>query len=161
MDSGIAYDQSAGRKLSRHGLRFSARSSGPVRPPRYVVVGWFQLDPAIPENQSWSTIWVWDGFNWTQISPANSPRPRAQHALAYASANQQVVLFGGSGNLFQGHVAFSDTWTWDGSNWTEQFPTNSPPLRYAHAMVYDSAESRSVMFGGFDEQLNSYDDTWV
>ena len=122
---------------------------------------WFQLDPAIPENQSWSTIWVWDGFNWTKIFPVNSPRPRAQHALAYASANQQVVLFGGSGNLFQGHVAFSDTWTWDGSNWTEQFPTNSPPLRYAHAMVYDSAESRSVMFGGFDEQLNSYDDTWV
>ena len=72
-----------------------------------------------------------------------------------------MVLFGGSGNLFQGHVAFSDTWTWDGSYWTKQFPTNIPPLRYAHAMVYDSAESRSVMFGGFDEQLNSYDDTWV
>ena len=161
MDSRIAHDQSAGRKLSRHGLRFSAWPSGPVRPRWPLAVGWFQLDPAIPENQSWSTIWVWDGFNWTQISPANSPRPRAQHALAYASANQQVVLFGGSGNLFQGHVAFSDTWTWDGSNWTEQFPTNSPPLRYAHAMVYDSAESRSVMFGGFDEQLNSYDDTWV
>ena len=112
-------------------------------------------------NQYLGDTWLWDGFNRTQISPANSPRPRAQHTLAYDSVNQQAVLFGGSGTLFQGHVAFSDTWTWDGSNWTEQFPTNSPPLRYAHAMVYDSAQSWSVMFGGFDEELNSYGDTWV
>jgi uncharacterized protein (TIGR03437 family) len=112
-------------------------------------------------NQYLSDTWVWDGFNWTQISPANSPRPRAQHTLVYDSVNQQVVFFGGTGNLFQSHVAFNDTWTWDGSNWTEQFPTNSPPLRYAHAMVYDSAQSQSVMFGGFDEELNTYDDTWV
>jgi uncharacterized protein (TIGR03437 family) len=111
-------------------------------------------------NQYLGDTWVWDGFNWSQISPANSPRPRAQHTLAYDSANQQVVLFGGTGN-FQNHVAANDTWTWDGSNWTEQFPTSIPPLRYAHAMVYDSAQSHSVMFGGFDEQLNSYDDTWV
>jgi len=114
----------------------------------YVVVGWFQLDPAIPENQSWSTIWVWDGFNWTKISPTNSPRPRAEHALAYDSANQQVVLFGGSGNLFQGHVAFSDTWTWDGSNWTEESPQTSPPSRAYHSMAYDSAHGLAVLFGG-------------
>jgi len=55
----------------------------------------------------------------------------------------------------------NDTWTWDGSNWTEQFPMNSPPLRYAHAMVYESAQSQSVMFRGFDNELNTYDDTWA
>jgi uncharacterized protein (TIGR03437 family) len=112
-------------------------------------------------NQYLGDTWLWDGSNWTQISPANSPRPRAQHTLVYDSFNQQMVFFGGTGNEFQSKSVFHDTWTWDGSNWTEQFPTNSPPLRYAHAMVYDSAQSQSVMFGGYDDELNTYGDTWV
>ena len=105
--------------------------------------------------------WVWDGSNWTQLQPANSPRPRAEHTLIYDPAKGQVVFFGGDGNLFESHVAFNDTWVWDGTNWAEKFPQNSPPLRYAHAMVYDSAQGQSVMFGGYDEHLNTYGDAWV
>jgi hypothetical protein len=159
VDPRIASDQSAGRKLSRmaydslhgqvvlfgrqgmwlwDGSNWTQPSPKTSPGPRFgcamaydskrMQVVLFGGQDAIT-NQYQGDTWVWDGFNWTQISPANSPRPRAQHTLVYDSVNQQVVLFGGSGN-FQSHIAANDTWTWDGANWTEQFPTNSPPLRY-------------------------------
>jgi hypothetical protein len=37
--------------------------------------------------------------------------------FAYDSGHQQIVMFGGTQNLDQ--CFFDDTWTWDGSAWTE------------------------------------------
>ena len=78
-----------------------------------------------------------------------SPSARTGHALAYDSARGRVVLFGGfdsSGNVF------SDTWEWDGDAWTDVTPSGantSPSARNNHALAYDSARGRVVLFGGF------------
>jgi hypothetical protein len=53
------------------------------------------------------------------------------------------VLFGGYGNR-----AFSDTWTWDGTTWTQQHPATSPPARGQAAMACDAATGTAVLFGG-------------
>ena len=53
----------------------------------------------------------------------------------------------------------SDTWVWDGSNWTEQFPATSPPARDSASMAYDPATGNMVLFGGFEE--GDLSDTWV
>jgi uncharacterized protein (TIGR03437 family) len=71
--------------------------------------------------------------------------------MAYDSAHGQVVMFGGQD--FTGSVGYTDTWVWDGSNWTQKFPESHPPAQSAHAMVYDSAHGRAVMF--------SLNDTWL
>jgi uncharacterized protein (TIGR03437 family) len=104
-----------------------------------------------------SDTWAWDGANWTQESPQTSPPARSDHAMAYDSVHEQVVMFGG---LVSGTNYLSDTWVWDGSNWTQKFPQASPSVREGASMVFDSAHRQSVLFGGYDSGLN-LNDTWV
>ncbi len=63
--------------------------------------------------------------------------------MAYDPARAQVVLFGGAGS--SGNLA--DTWVWDGNNWTQKNPTNSPPAQYGHAMATDSTHMNVVLNG--------------
>jgi hypothetical protein len=98
--------------------------------------------------------------NWVQESPAASPPARDYAALAYDAAQGQVVLFGGAG--MPGGVLgyFNDTWVWDGTNWTQEFPAASPSARGAFGMAYDAAQNHVVLFGGFDG-ISDLNDTWV
>jgi uncharacterized protein (TIGR03437 family) len=103
--------------------------------------------------------WVWDGTNWTQKLPQNSPPPPGGRsinafvtAMAYDSAHGQVVLYRGDLN---------ETWLWDGSNWTQQSPQDSPQGRVYYAMAYDSAHSQVVLFGGEDTNEVTLGDTWT
>jgi hypothetical protein len=115
-----------------------------------------------------SDTWVWDGSNWTQKSPANSPALRDTHALAYDSAHGQVVLFGGvsvaAGRFFNFD---SDTWVWDGSNWTQKSPANSPPARRYHGMAAEPTRGLVLLFGGSvlgnppDLMGHPVSDTWI
>ena len=106
--------------------------------------------------------WVWDGSNWTQQFPQASPPERYLHALAYDSAHGQVVLFGGDGAWdFNLDYFLYDTWLWDGSNWTEQFPQTRPPKRSEHALAYDSAHDQTVMFAGLVDYPFPPGDTWT
>ena len=62
--------------------------------------------------------------------------------MAYDAAHGQIVLFGGrndGGN-------FSDTWVWDGTNWTQKSPATIPRERYGAAMAYDAAHGQIVLF---------------
>jgi uncharacterized protein (TIGR03437 family) len=102
--------------------------------------------------------WVWDGANWTQQFPQTSPPGRVFFAMAYDSAHDQVVLFGGSDASFN---LLSDTWTWDGANWSQKTPQTSPSSREFFAMAYDSAHGQSVLFGGGDANFNVLGETWV
>jgi len=46
--------------------------------------------------------------------------------------------------------------------WTQRSPAASPPPRHSHAMAYDQARHRVVLFGGFGNPAGcaSYGDTW-
>jgi uncharacterized protein (TIGR03437 family) len=90
--------------------------------------------------------WVWDGSNWTQKFPQTNAVERGNQAMAYDAAHQQVVMFAGFN--YMPASLLDDTWVWDGSNWTQKLPQNSPPARDYHAMAYDSTNSQIVMFGG-------------
>jgi uncharacterized protein (TIGR03437 family) len=103
--------------------------------------------------------WVWDGTNWTQKSPQTSP-PSLQFAgMAFDAAHSQVVMFGGVvGSVFTGSST-NQTWLWDGTNWTQQTPSASPPARQGLAMAFDSLHNQVVMFGGYS--TNYANDTWT
>lgn len=106
--------------------------------------------------------WEWDGKTntWTQRFPASSPSPR-NTTLAYDPRRSQVVLFGGSnakGDCCSSY--YNDTWTWDGQNWTQQFPVSSPPTRVHPAMVYDPNIGATIIYGGFHTPGVGLFDTW-
>ena len=108
-------------------------------------------------GQIFGDTWVWDGNDWTQKSPANSPPARGATAMAYDAARQQIVLFGGFGN---NGSDLADTWIWDGNNWTQKMPANSPDARTDHQMVFDEARQEVVLFGGDLHDID-FSDTWV
>ena len=43
-----------------------------------------------------------------------------------------------------------NTWTFDGRNWTQQFPSTQPPELLLTGTVYDPRFGGVVTFGGFD-----------
>src|SRR5437660_6981519 len=84
--------------------------------------------------------------NWAQASSSGSTPPaRDFAAMDYDSAHAVTVLFGGSA---QGSGDFRDTWTWNGSSWSQMLPQTSPPTVVGGAMAYDSRRGVSVLFGG-------------
>jgi Galactose oxidase, central domain len=94
---------------------------------------------------------------WTRLQPATSPSRRCGHALAYDASRQRVVLFGGH-NEYPPYQDHDDTWEWDGTDWLQRTPANRPSVRWGHAMVYDPANGRCVLFGG--SSATNFDDTW-
>ncbi len=90
---------------------------------------------------------------WTQAQPASAPIARSHHAVAFDSVRGRTVLFGGVQSLLQ--PPLSDTWEWNGSDWSLRTPLLSPPARLGHAMAFDSVRGRTVLFGG-----SGLADTW-
>ena len=68
------------------------------------------------------------GVTWQLLAPAITPSPRWSHNMAYDAVRQRVVLFGGWGSSGR---RLNDTWEWDGVNWTQATPTQSPAARHA------------------------------
>ncbi|HXJ64408.1 MAG TPA: hypothetical protein VNN79_11690, partial [Actinomycetota bacterium] len=73
---------------------------------------------------------------------------------------QQVVLFGGSSAAPNSGTNLGDTWTWNGSDWTEEHPDHSPPARYVAAMAFDPSRGTVVLFGGSQGVHKFLGDTW-
>ena len=112
-------------------------------------------------KQLLNDTWIWDGIVWTELLPAESPGPRAGHAMAFDSQQAQVVLFGGDStdSLDLQGPFLNDTWIWDGVTWTEVPVLNALSPRFHHAMTHDSVRGRTVLFGGHAEDA-PVGDTW-
>jgi hypothetical protein len=96
--------------------------------------------------------WAFLGNTWVQWSPDNIPSPRANAMMAYDSATNSVVLFGGT--TANGDV--NDTWSWDGATWTQLSPATSPSARDTGYMAYSAVMGQVVLFGG-----SGNTDTWT
>jgi hypothetical protein len=104
--------------------------------------------------------WTFDGTTWSQLSPATSPPPMTGESMVYDSAIGEVVLFGGLDFANRDDV-LNETWTFDGSTWTDldPLPTSPPPLLGA-SMVYDPTLGQVVLFGGSPNGGGESDETW-
>jgi hypothetical protein len=109
--------------------------------------------------------WTWNGSTWTQLHPVHSPGPLEDAAIAYDPPTRQVVLFGGMSNANTGGTPIlGDTWTWNGSDWTQQYPPSSPPARMEASLAYDAASGQFVLFGGkhtIGFNTPDLNDTWI
>ncbi len=81
------------------------------------------------------------------LRPATSPSARIGYAMAYDPIRQEVVLFGGFTVGGLGGL-LNDTWTWNGSNWTQQFPAVHPSARSFHSMAYHAGSQSVILYGG-------------
>jgi len=118
---------------------------------------------AILYGGNWNTTrfadtWLWNGTTWTLLHPANNPGILSGHAMAYDDARGQIVLFGGAGGANGADT--NQTWIWDGTNWRQMQPKVSPPAREGHAMAYDAASQKVVLFGGAVNYTDT-NDTWT
>lgn len=110
-------------------------------------------------GNSLNDTWNWDGTDWNLLldGTTNSPPPRSNASLAYDPATSQLILFGGFDSL--GNL-LNDTWNWDGTTWTQIFPSNSPSARAFASMAFDSATNQLILFGGVNSVGDSLSDTW-
>ncbi|MGE0142111.1 MAG: hypothetical protein AB7T19_02380 [Planctomycetota bacterium] len=105
---------------------------------------WGGTNSRVDTNETWS----WNGAAWTRLSPSNSPPARRSAALGFDPVSGKMILFGGYSNASLSW--FSDTWEWDGSNWTQHFPSVTPRAREWADLVVDSALGELVLTGGGD-----------
>ena len=98
---------------------------------------------------------VTKNFAWTKFKAENSPPARFDHALAFDSDKQQLILFGGraSGDIF------GDTWIYDlQANAWHEIKTPGPSARFGFASAYDAKTKAVYLFGG--QKSDFYNDTW-
>jgi hypothetical protein len=94
------------------------------------------------------------------LRSTTGPQAREGAMMAFDSVRQRVVMFGG-GNAATGS-RLNDTWEWDGSSWTQRFPSGVLPApRFVGTVAFDKSRGRLVLFGG--NAVNgtvNYGDSW-
>jgi hypothetical protein len=87
---------------------------------------------------------------------SNIPDKRRGTDMVYDSANKQLVVFGGFGGDTGTMVNLNDVWVLSltkdqRSQWKKLTPSGTAPtVRRAHQLIYDSANSRVIVFGGWN-----------
>jgi hypothetical protein len=91
--------------------RWHAMAYDSARGVTVLFGGRYQPNPMIAIDDILSDTWEWDGSTWSQQTPATSPPARDMHAMAYDSANGEMVLFGGT---LEDVFDYGDTWVYWG-----------------------------------------------
>jgi len=103
-------------------------------------------------------VWEWNPGTrtWTERTPVTSadswPPPLYGHAMVYDAGRKKMFVFGGGTTV----GVRDDSWEWDGAagTWERRTTTTSPPALSAHAMAYDDARGKVVLFGGYNNSFN-------
>ncbi len=117
-------------------------------------------------------VWVLSNANgtggsqaWTKLSPSGTaPTTRESASAVYDSTNNVLIIYGGDA----GGTPLGDVWTLSNANgsggtpqWTQLSPTGTAPsARTGVHGIYDSANNRMTVFGGFYHSV-TLTDTWV
>ena len=127
------------------------------------------------DGVGYDATYYWNGTNWTPTDFVNGgfqggAGDTFASPLTYDPVTGQFLLFeGGNGQGPDGPgiappppAVLNETWTWNGSIWTQLAPASSPSPREAASMAYDSATNQLILFGGQTEGAETlYNDTWV
>jgi hypothetical protein len=107
---------------------------------------------------SGNDTWEWDGEDWILRTPEHSPVSSEWRAYVRAATwNGGVILFGGATGMSSSATYFSDTWRWDGQDWTEMLADGPPAARRSYAMA---ATGQGVLLFGGNSRGSMLDDTW-
>jgi len=97
----------------------------------------------------YSDTWTYDydANAWSNLDPSPKPSGIGQYELAYDTASDRIIHFGGR---VPSLIGSDGTWSYDtdANSWTERNASSRPPSRMEHAMAYDAESDRIIMFGG-------------
>jgi hypothetical protein len=116
-----------------------------------ILFGSRNLSP-IPETWQWTSA-----TGWKQLNPSHSPPGRTYTSMAYDDATQTIVLFGGQ-LIGTAASPLTDTWTWDGNDWTQQNPSKTPPATVITSLAYDPLTQ--TVLGVLDDDPVAKTETW-
>lgn len=110
--------------------------------------------------------WAFSHGAWTDLTPSLTTLPPARVGanLVYDPADGDLVLFGGSGWVNNSPASFNDTWTFNGTNWSELTSNGGPhhPDQIDFTATYDSALNEIVAFDGSTEsRCTVCNQTWA
>jgi hypothetical protein len=100
----------------------------------------------------------WTGHDWSLLPIGDNHAATARDFAMSGSdeGNHTVVIFGGLGD-----VNPDNTWSFDGTDYTNLTPRVQPPLRYGALGAFEPGLNGLVIFGGGIEGTGDYDDTWL
>ncbi|MCA8957543.1 MAG: hypothetical protein KDC87_15825 [Planctomycetes bacterium] len=107
----------------------------------------------------YNDLWRFLGTTWTNVSldgAAGAPPKRRWGSMTFDYGRGQLLVFGGQDSS---NANLSDTWTWNGSAWTQHTPAVAPSARRWATMSYDWTSGKVILFGGYDG-TTSLGDTW-
>ncbi len=118
-----------------------------------------------------SVTLLWNGSRWTEPGLSQNPPALSYESMAYDARTGDVILFGGLFDaLATNNPPSGETWSWDGTAWSELHPAQSPPPRAGATMTYDGRTGSVVLFGGNGAPPGQFptpgdtgllNDTWV
>ena len=96
-----------------------------------------------------SESWEWDGNTWQAFPFDLDAPPGANFPLAYESSRSQSVAI----------FSLWGTYTWSNQVWQQLLPDSETPNRIDATMAYEPDQELSILFGGTEDRIYSYD-TW-
>jgi hypothetical protein len=99
---------------------------------------------------------------WQQTTPAASPAGRSGAGMTWNPVTGSLLLFGGDTGAFP-NGASNESWSYDGSTWTQLAPTVSPNPVVGIELVHDPVRGVFVFYGGLNTSFfggPSIDQTW-
>jgi MYXO-CTERM domain-containing protein len=115
-----------------------------VRKKTFLFSGW---QPGagfyIPDQWEWDTT----TGTWTErVLAGAQPSARYGGQMVWDPDRKVAVLFGGFDETMGRR---NDVWEWNGTTWAERTVLGTKPAaRWNHAMTYDTARKKMVIFGG-------------
>lgn len=98
--------------------------------------------------------WEWDGLTWILRTPAHSPSPRSNMAMAYDPVKGVTILFGSNSS------GLPETWRWDGTDWQQLTTPVVPVVTGTLGMTYHGGTNPGLLLVcGRTYRLNG--STWI
>ncbi len=92
------------------------------------------------------------------LRTTSGPIRRGFFDMAYDAARGVSVIYGG---VHPDGQALGDTWEWDGLVWAQRSPAHSPGPRYEHQMTFDTARNATLLFSGYGQPPNAFNNSEV
>lgn len=109
-------------------------------------------------NGALGGTWQWDGSQWSELHPLQSPAARFFGAMSTACS--QLMLFGGL--LNDADPLPRDQWAWNGRTWSPLPSSTLPSARVSPAVA--KMNGIVLLFGGMTDDPDSpsiLNDTWL
>jgi len=91
---------------------------------------------------------------WALLSPTNPPSARRAGAAAFDATQNRMLFVGGIQP--SPSTILGQTWSWNGTLWTQLSPLGGTVARWGHGMVRNTQNNRLIVFGGRSPTLSAF-----